>query len=326
MSEADDRDDEAEGSEPALNDRASSLLRLAKNERPASELEARVLDSLAYRSRLEESAPRPLARRLPLPYVATGLAAAAALALWFSRNPSEEKVEVDHEPIEIGAEPLGTSPALAASSTSNPPKLEVPKPVVFDPCVARVVANGNAPLVDDFEDGDDAVLPNEQREGLWRWVRDTDAPGTAPALLPVPRQNKTSRNQLALHVKGERLREWGATIEFVFGGKCYDASAYAGIAFEARGSTRIYVAPREVKVIPVSEGGLCEADCHNNHILQIELEPRWTKHEVRFEDVEQRGYDRPALDPSRLHSLAFLIRPEDTPYDVWLDNIQFIPR
>ena len=104
------------------------------------------------------------------------------------------------------------------------------------------------------------------------------------------------------------------------------ASAYAGVAFQARGSTRIYVAPREVSVIPVAEGGLCEKDCHNSHVLQVELEPRWKKYEVRFDQVEQRGYDKPKLDPTRLHSLAFLIRPEDTPYDVWLDDVEFLPR
>jgi hypothetical protein len=161
---------------------------------------------------------------------------------------------------------------------------------------------------------------------LWRWVRDTDAPGTAPALLPVPRPGKTAKNQLALRVKGDRLREWGATVEFVFGSKCYDASAYAGIAFQARGSSRIYLAPREVSVMPVSAGGICVEDCHNNHVKQIPLEPNWQSFEVRFDEVEQRGYDRPRLDPRRLHSVAFLIRPEDTPYDVWIDDVRFIER
>jgi hypothetical protein len=56
----------------------------------------------------------------------------------------------------------------------------------------------------------------------------------------------------------------------------------------------------------------------------IQLEEEWTTHEVRFDEVEQRGYDRPALDPKRIHSLAFLIRPEDTPYDVWLDDVRFV--
>lgn len=328
MTEADDRDHEDAGSEPALAPPALELLRLARREREPSDLEGRVLDTLAYRERLESPLPERVAPRRGIYWIA-GLAAAAALGLWLTRSPTEQLSELEHEDVEIGAEPLtGANSSAAGAASVAPTQTPEPPPKrdVVDPCLARAVASGKAPLVDDFEDGDDSVLANEERGGLWRWVRDTDAPGTAPALLPVPRPNKTSKNQLALHVKGERLREWGASVEFVFTGNCYDASVYAGIAFQARGSTRVYVAPREVTVIPVAEGGLCEKDCHNPHVLQLELEPRWKKYEVRFDQVEQRGYDKPKLDSTRLHSLAFLIRPEDTPYDVWLDDIEFIPR
>ena len=55
----------------------------------------------------------------------------------------------------------------------------------------------------------------------------------------------------------------------------------------------------------------------------------WRSGQTLVQHATQRvdvgtGVDRPALDPSRLHSLAFLIRPEDTPYDVWLDEIRFV--
>jgi hypothetical protein len=42
--------------------------------------------------------------------------------------------------------------------------------------------------------------------------------------------------------------------------------------------------------------------------------------------VEQRGYGRPGFDPKQLHSIAFLIRPEDTPYDLWVDDVSFVKR
>jgi hypothetical protein len=47
---------------------------------------------------------------------------------------------------------------------------------------------------------------------------------------------------------------------------------------------------------------------------------------VRWEQTRQRGKGKPALDPSSLNSIAFLVRPEDTPYDVWLDDVRFVPR
>jgi hypothetical protein len=188
------------------------------------------------------------------------------------------------------------------------------------------VAEGGAALIDDFEDGDDAVARLEQRAGFWRWAREIDAPGTAPALLPSPRPDPTAANRLAIHVKGGALRDWGAVVEVSFRPPCYDASRYAGFTFEARGPGRIYVAPREVSVIPLAEGGTCELDCHNPHVKKLDLTEGWQRYEVRWAETWQRGVGKPALDPSRLNSLAFLVRPEDTPYDVWLDDVRFLER
>jgi hypothetical protein len=86
------------------------------------------------------------------------------------------------------------------------------------------------------------------------------------------------------------------------------------------------VAPREVGVIPVAEGGTCDRDCYNPHTTKVDLDGQWHVYEVRWSDLHQRGIGKPPLDPSRLHSLAFMIRPEDTPYDAWLDDVRFIPR
>lgn len=323
-----------------LNPALAQLLATAKRDSHEASLEHRVFETVAYRSRLvEETASTPLLGRLAwdsrLVWGVSAFAVAASVLFWMRGNTTDDTTaHVDHEPVELRAEPVeganspGTqvAPGTRALPPTDPSVAQPPKPAPRNPCIQARVAEGSSPLIDDFEDGDDAVPNTEGRSGLWRWVRDTDAPGTAPALLPVPRVPETGTSKLAVHVKGERLREWGATVEFVFGQHCYDASAYAGIAFEAKGSTRLYVAPREVSVMPVAAGGLCEEDCHNNHVAQIQLEEEWTTHEVRFDEVEQRGYDRPALDPKRIHSLAFLIRPEDTPYDVWLDNVRFLKR
>jgi hypothetical protein len=188
------------------------------------------------------------------------------------------------------------------------------------------VAAGKQPVIDDFEDGDDEVLRLEGRSGLWRWARDTDAAGSAPALLPIPRAQASATNRLALHVVGGRLLDWGAIVEFNFRPACYNASAYGGLIFKAKGPGRVFVAPREIGTIPVAEGGTCRSDCYNPHVKKVELERQWKIYRIEWSDFEQRGYGRPAFDPTRLHSLAFLIRPEDTPYDVWFDDVSFSER
>jgi hypothetical protein len=288
----------------------------ARRERAPAHLAARVLEDVAYRIRLEAPfAAQRRVRRVRLIAGACALVAAAAVIAMF--NPARPPTP------RIAAEP---EPAIERPTSIVPSRPVSPPPSVSlqTPCRERVTASGQSPLVDDFEDGDDALAPLEKRAGFWRWARESDAPGTAPALLPVPRIDGTPRNKLALHVKGGRLYDWGATVEVNFRPACYDATAYAGIKLQARGPGRVFVAVREMSVIPSVEGGSCERDCYNAHAAKIELTSEWRSYELRWSELIQRGINRPALDASRLHSIAFLIHSEDTPYDLWLDDVRFL--
>lgn len=297
------------------NDGSAALemaIALARREEPPRALATRIARHATYREHLGRELAKPPTPRLTAVLAAgLALATAAGVALWLRHRP-EPPITAEH----------AAAPAASTSAASTPTSAEAAKP---DPCSARVAAAGTEPLIDDFEDGDDAIALLEGRVGHWRWARETDAPGTAPALLPIPRPGATPSNRHALHVKGRELVDWGATVEFTFQPPCYDAGKYQGISFEARGPGRIYVAPRETTVIPVEEGGVCEHDCHNAHVAKVELGEHFRKYVVRWTDVRQRGPNKRPLDPRRLNSLAFLIRPEDTPYDVWIDDVRFVP-
>jgi hypothetical protein len=266
----------------------------------------RVVEGVANRTRLEALLRTPrIGNWRPALAAAVALGIAASAWLW-ARAPKPTP--------HIVAE-------TSAAAESRPSASAAP---VVDPCRARVSAAGKSPVIDDFEDGDDALTPLEDRAGFWRWVRESDAPGTAPALLPVPRPDAGARSRLALHVKGGELQDWGATMEVNFRPPCYDASRYAGIVVSARGPGRVYVSLREVGVIPVFEGGSCQRDCYNSHVAKLELGREWRTYDLRWAQLRQRGAGKPPLDASRLHSIAVLIRPEDTPYDVWLDDVRFL--
>lgn len=306
---------------PALNPgdpiNIQELIGVARLDKPEENLAERVLGGITYRRALAlDSAVAtepPVASRGR--FVASGfavLAVAAGAVLWLRAASAPPRIKITPE--QSSATPAANS--KPASSTTPP----------VDPCDERRTAVGAQPLIDDFEDGDDEIARLEDRSGLWRWVRDTDAPGTAPALLPIPRPNAHAGNRLAIHVKGGRLLEWGAVVEFNFVPACYDASVYRGLSFQAKGPGRIFVAPREVGVIPVANGGTCVDDCHNAHVKKVELDSQWKTVEVLWNEVAERGYNKPPLNPSRLNSLAFQIHPEDTPYDLWLDDVRFLKR
>jgi len=286
----------------------------AASEVAPRDLAARVLDTIAYRARLEAPFLEARAKRARLVVRVGILGLAAAVVLWFTASHA------------LLGPRIAAEPARASSGAARATGSTVSVPPTPDPCGARVVATGSASLVDHFEDGDDTLLPLDGRNGFWRWARESDAPGTAPALLPVPRPDARPRNRLALHAKGGQLFDWGATVEVNFRPSCYDARAYGGIALQARGPGRIFVSLREVDVIPPFEGGSCLQDCYNSHVAKLELGREWRTYQVRWADLHQRGLGKPPLDPARLHSIAILIHPEDTPYDVWLDDVRFMSR
>jgi len=303
----------AADAEPDVDTAFAELIQAAKADQPDAKLAERVRAGLAYRRALMQGPTGSRSRASRLVAVGAAFATAAVVLVFVYRFNARAHVRISPE----------TSVPAGSPSNQVTAKEMLPAP---DPCLGRHAAEGKHPLIDDFEDGDDEVARFEGRSGLWRWVRDTDAKGTAPALLPIPRGNSKPDNRLALHVKGGQLLDWGAVIEFNFVPGCYDASRYKGLSFQAKGPGRVFVAPREVSVIPIANGGTCREDCHNPHVKKIELDAQWRTYEVQWGELAQRGYNKPALDPSRLNSVAFLVHPEDTPYDVWVDEVKFLQR
>jgi hypothetical protein len=110
-------------------------------------------------------------------------------------------------------------------------------------------------------------------------------------------------------------------------GACYDASAYAGLEFWAKGTSRLAVSARMIDVTPVSNGGICDNDCFKRHLRQIELGPEWQHYAVAWSDLVQ--YVTPstlAFDPRRLWGIDFVVVAGSTPFELWLDEVSFLPR
>ena len=239
---------------------------------------------------------------------AAGLAGAAAALML---RPAV-RVEIHPEPgTHSSAAPLASIPAPAPTS---------------DPCEHAPRALGKRPLIDDFEDANPLIATEEGRVALWNLFKDTDSPGGSLSLVPEVRPQATRANRLALHARTPELRNWGAVIQIAFTPSCYDASAYDGITFSARGPGRLYAGAREVRTVPLQYGGTCSKDCYNAHQKKIDLAAEWRTYSIKWSEMAQRGYEMPALDAARINSLTFSILPGDTPFDVWIDDVKFVEK
>jgi hypothetical protein len=192
-----------------------------------------------------------------------------------------------------------------------------------DPCRQAVRAEGRSPLVDDFEDNNELVALLEARNGYWVVITDTDPESSEPVLLPLLRPEGSPTNRYALHVSGPTRTKWGASVQLELGPTCYDASAYRGIAFSVRGPGHLFAGVREVDAVPVERGGTCTTACYSSHLRHLEAFDRWTRVEIEWSELHQEGKAEPA-NPRRLSGLEFLVRPEDTPYDLWIDDVAFV--
>jgi hypothetical protein len=210
-------------------------------------------------------------------------------------------------------------------------------------CSANV-AKGTGPLIDDFEDNDLGTSPNEGRSGWWTQVRsDSSMPGPTPSIL-LESSNRFMR------VSGTSIANAGnypwALLKVDFKGigdemvarSClYDASAYRGLRFRARG-VRVRVALEMDLNIPVANTygapGACtamlEADCYDRHSVVTLLTSAFAPYQVLWGDLVQQGFGawHPVFSPARLVGLYFEVVPNAdgsiSAYQFDIDDVEFI--
>lgn len=247
------------------------------------------------------------------------LAAAAATALFLRQNPEPKAV----------AERVVTEPSAPAAPAPSPLSVA---PLPLSACSELAIARGDAPLIEDWEAKDSTLLLLDGRKGSWVNYDDGTGKQNPPVRSPlfpsrIPGGRDASKH--ALHLSGGRYTNWGVT----FGAElaeqaCYDASAYAGIEFWAKGPGKIKIGVQMIDVQDVKYGGLCRNDCYNSHRSEVTLGKSFQRFTIRWEDLRQlypAGTPIP-LDPKRIRFLEFGIAAEDTPFDVWVDDVSFLAR
>ncbi|WP_437619046.1 hypothetical protein [Sorangium sp. So ce1151] len=207
----------------------------------------------------------------------------------------------------------------------------------------------NIEWIDDFEDGDNAIIAAGNRAGFWYAYNDgsaegmqtppADPDGTGDPLTPETLSPARNQSTMALHTFGSGFATWGAGVGVDLSSdegvkSAYDASAYTGMVFWAKlgsadAATSMTVLISDGSTTP--EGGVCDpADdtkqCYDNWAKTISLTTDWQPVVIPFETLKQGGWGAtPAttsIDTSALYSLQFQTGAATT-FDLYIDDVGF---
>lgn len=188
-------------------------------------------------------------------------------------------------------------------------------------------ASGQAPLIDDFEDGNSSVLPNDGRSGSWHAGQDgTGFLSTTDP--PVPEVGGVDGVGSALHLSGGGFSSWGAnlTVELRNGAFPYDASAYRGIKFWARGSgTRLKVIFMQQNLAPGHPCSTCNTangECGLLYSSEVAINDAWSPYTVDWTSLTPPTVIDTPFAPDQLMTIQFEV-PAAAAVDLWLDAVSF---
>lgn len=237
-----------------------------------------------------------------------------------------------------GAGDTSSSALFEAPSDAPPEALfggepEQPAPSAASPCDAPHPSPDN-PRIDDFEDGDAQIHRVFERDGWW-WVSADETAGTLSPARGAERPSALPEGGFAMHFAADGFTEWGAILGMSLewsgdGVSCaFNASAYEGIRFRARGTGSL---PVEI-ALPETNGpggdgrSRCTESCWDHYKVLRQLTEDWSQHEVRWGDLQQGGWGKPVpFDAEHLLGILFSPKPDDLPVDAWIDDLEFIPR
>jgi polyhydroxybutyrate depolymerase len=182
--------------------------------------------------------------------------------------------------------------------------------------------------VDDFNDHNLLLPSNEKRAGEWYRLMD-DTGGCATLSVDAGASP-------ALRFRGGGFRGWGAGFGTALAwssaaaGLCtYDASAYSGVRFKAKGNATLRVNFASRASAFVSKGGTCpDSDgCFDQQGRNLSLSGDFQTFDVSFCSLSQAGFGPPLgeLDTTQLTNVHFLVQTK-ADFDVWLDDLELIPR
>ena len=198
-------------------------------------------------------------------------------------------------------------------------------------------ALGTADLVDDLEDGDDAILAAGGRVGNWYTFHDATATGVQmPSEADFkPASGGAGGSKFSAETSGMGFTDWGAGMGFDLNNAgttrgMYDAGKYKTLAFKAKGNVTLRLAFEIAGTVPMTEGGTCMPsttmgmECEDMHGTTIKLTADWAEYEIPFANLKQEGWGKVVpFDAKTAMGISFQTADPNVVFDFAIDDVRF---
>jgi len=212
-------------------------------------------------------------------------------------------------------------------------------PVGPDYVCAAAPVGSDVPLIDDFELAagetvqDNAILLNEGRSGFWYVYNDATegAVQDPPATMVLPTDETPFAGLYSMRMTGTGFTGFGAGMGLTLnatggtmGGACpFDATAYTGITFLAKGEGTVRVNFPIPGTVPPVNGGTCAEMCYDNFGTDIVLTADWVRYTLEWSELAQLGFGAPeTFDPALLLQLQWQDGSGEV-VEIWVDDLAF---
>jgi len=205
-----------------------------------------------------------------------------------------------------------------------------PEAAPSDPSVAVNAGQcPKSPLLDDLEDGDGVLLPQEGRNGVWYTYSDETGSKITPSKGESGAEAGGAHGSArAYHFRGHMTTEG---VPFVGAGlllhepkALYDASCCQGVSFWAKRSAtstpnvRFMVGSLDTQ----PEGGKC-GKCFDDFGKFLDLTEEWTQYRLPFAELTQESWGDHVdkLDSAHLYQLQWGVQASGSDFDFWVDDV-----
>ena len=194
-------------------------------------------------------------------------------------------------------------------------------------------------MIDNLDDGDGRILMADGRQGPWHVFNDQNGGNQQPPFNgPFVAQSGGANNTpMAAHTTGNGYQYGGIGFDLnnttnmpeSSSSHPYDASAYNGIRFWAKGdNAKLRVELAQRSFVPTDRGGSCSGTCWNVYgsralEAQGQVTGTWKQYTIPFSSLQRDdGSTSPAFDPSSLMGVSF--KNEGGSFDFWIDEVEFV--